>query len=282
MNAGPMDLAKLQGQLEASRAQLRDLLKTHATFHPMAVEIRGAISALEDRIRKLSESRSDKQAATQPVSSEEAHLRLTQAEMRLKRVKAMFEAGLIHWGECEDAKFDRDIAAALVRGDLAEVRSLEVRKAEARLELAKKMSKQGLMTMSEVEDAEFAVQLARAHAPATTRAAAASQPTAALQKRAAAFVDLLAKHEFAQAVREFDDTMRTALPAGKLAEVWGELEKAGGKFLGADPPARVEEIAQCMAVYVPCRWEHNRLDVKVVFDQGGKINGLWTVAPGAK
>jgi len=100
-----------------------------------------------------------------------------------------------------------------------------------------------------------------------------------LQKSAAAFADLLIQGEFAKATAEFDEVMRAALPEAKLAEVWKQLDAAGGKFQGRDAPSRVEKIAGYTAVYVPCRWERNRVELKVVFNQAGKISGLWVAPP---
>jgi len=98
-----------------------------------------------------------------------------------------------------------------------------------------------------------------------------------LKKRANSFVDLLAAGKFTEATAQFAAVMRDAMPEAKLAEVWHQLETSGGKFLGADPATRVERKAEFFCVYVPCRWERNRLDLKVVFDLAGKVSGLWVV-----
>jgi len=58
------------------------------------------------------------------------------------------------------------------------------------------------------------------------------------------------------------------------------LEAAGGKYQGHDTP-RLEVIGAFTAVYVPCRWERNRVDLKVVYGKDGKVTGLWAVPPGA-
>ena len=99
----------------------------------------------------------------------------------------------------------------------------------------------------------------------------------AFKKRGNAFVDLLAAGKFPDATAQFADVLRNAMPEAKLAELWHQLEGAGGKFLGADPAVRIERNAEFFCVYVPCRWERNRLDLKVVFDLAGKVSGLWIV-----
>jgi len=102
-----------------------------------------------------------------------------------------------------------------------------------------------------------------------------------LKKRGNAFVDLLAAGKFPEATAQFADVMRNAMPEAKLAGLWHQLETTGGKFLGADPADRVERNAEFFCVYIPCRWERNQLDLKVVFDLAGKVSGLWMV-PAAK
>ena len=99
----------------------------------------------------------------------------------------------------------------------------------------------------------------------------------ALKKRGNDFVALLVAGKFPEATARFADVMRSAMPEAKLAEVWHQLETTGGKFLGADPAARMERKAEFFCVYVPCRWERTRLDLKVVFDLAGNVSGLWMV-----
>jgi uncharacterized RDD family membrane protein YckC/tRNA A-37 threonylcarbamoyl transferase component Bud32 len=97
-------------------------------------------------------------------------------------------------------------------------------------------------------------------------------------ERAESFVDFLRSKNSHQAVAQFDPVMKQAMPAEKLYDLWLELERVGGKFLERGKPRRTTELGYTV-VYVPCRWEHNRLDVKVVFGQTGEISGLWMVAP---
>ncbi|MDD5349575.1 MAG: protein kinase [Chthoniobacteraceae bacterium] len=119
----------------------------------------------------------------------------------------------------------------------------------------------------------------------TTSAQPASSPSAAeslddSMKRAKAFVDLLAKGDFAKAHSEFDATMSAAMSEQMLATVWAQLETTGGKYQGHDAP-RLEVFRGFTIVYVPCQWERARLDLKVVYDKAGKVTGLWVVPPGS-
>lgn len=116
-----------------------------------------------------------------------------------------------------------------------------------------------------------------------TKPAIAPQTVSApllLPQRAVAFTDLLAKGDFAKARAEFDATMSAAMSEQALATVWAQLETSGGKYLGHDTP-RQEPFGEFIIVYVPCRWERTRLDLKVVYNKAGKVSGLWIVSPGA-
>ena len=109
---------------------------------------------------------------------------------------------------------------------------------------------------------------------------AASESLEELKERAVAFVDLLARGDFARAHSEFDATMSAAMSEQMLTTVWGQLESSGGKYQGHDAP-RLEVFGKFTIVYVPCRWERARLDLKVVYDKAGKVTGLWVEPPGS-
>jgi hypothetical protein len=85
--------------------------------------------------------------------------------------------------------------------------------------------------------------------------------------------------QFDTVVEMFDPTMEAALPASKLVEVCAQLEQAGGAFRGISGIVRMEQQGSMTVVFVPCTWEHNELDFKIVFNSEGKVSGLWTVAP---
>jgi len=116
--------------------------------------------------------------------------------------------------------------------------------------------------------------------PSSAPSPAAAKSQEELKNRAVAFVDLLAKGDFAKARSEFDATMTSAMSQQMLATVWAQLETGGGKYLGHDAP-RQEAFGEFTLIYVPCRWERTRLDLKVVYDKAGKVSGLWVVPPGA-
>lgn len=98
-------------------------------------------------------------------------------------------------------------------------------------------------------------------------------------QKAEQIVNLMSQKRFEAVVDSFDATMKAGLPSAKLAEVWAQLEQAGGEFRGIDGPARTERQGSMTVIFVPGKWEHNELDFKIVFNSDGKVSGLWTVAP---
>jgi dienelactone hydrolase len=106
--------------------------------------------------------------------------------------------------------------------------------------------------------------------------------TAAPPDRAAdarRFVDLLASGDFGAAVAMYDDTMKAALPAPSLREAWGAVGAQAGPFRKQES-TRVEQVGAHQAVVVTTRFEKMTLDVKVVFDEAGRVAGLF-FAPAA-
>jgi hypothetical protein len=108
-------------------------------------------------------------------------------------------------------------------------------------------------------------------APLTVRSASGEVTSAGKQ-----FVELLMKEDFAGAVAQFDDTMKTALPEPKLRETWQTLQAQAGSFqkqLGV----RATKLAGYDVVLVTCQFERMALDAKVVFDGKGRVAGLFFV-----
>ena len=96
-----------------------------------------------------------------------------------------------------------------------------------------------------------------------------------LKQRGVAFMELLTAGKFPEATTWFDPTMSAVLSAPALGTEWHQLD-IGGKYLGHDAPHIAQE-GQYYSVYVPCRWEKNKVDIKVVFNAAGKVSGLWVV-----
>ena len=89
-----------------------------------------------------------------------------------------------------------------------------------------------------------------------------------------AFVDHLESKEFNKAVEFFDENMKNLLPASKLETVWEDLNKQVGAFdkkLGV----RTEVLENNDVAYVVSQFKKAKVDIKIVFNQGGEISGLW-------
>lgn len=96
------------------------------------------------------------------------------------------------------------------------------------------------------------------------------------QQKARDFVGLLVSGSYAEAETRMDDTMRTALPREKLAEVWTGIESQVGAFRKVRA-TRAEQSGVYTVVYVTAAFGTQTLDVKVVFDAAGKVAGLFFV-----
>jgi len=89
-------------------------------------------------------------------------------------------------------------------------------------------------------------------------------------------VSSLASGDYKKAVKNFDGTMKKALPAEKLQEVWNSLIAQSGPFV-EQAGTRREKILQYDVIFVTCKFENAVLDAKVVFDGNKRIAGLFFV-----
>ncbi|MCP4642354.1 MAG: DUF3887 domain-containing protein [bacterium] len=88
------------------------------------------------------------------------------------------------------------------------------------------------------------------------------------------YASLLTSGQFDEAVAQFDDVMARDIPADRLKTLWDGVAAPLGAFVGHGAP-RVEQRGAMTSVYVPCIYETGRFDVQIVFDDGGKVAGLW-------
>jgi dienelactone hydrolase len=91
---------------------------------------------------------------------------------------------------------------------------------------------------------------------------------------ARSFTELLSKKDFAAAEAQFDDTMKTAMPHGKLEETWTTLLSQAGEFK-QQGKARTENRGAYTIVFITCNFEKTKLDVRVVLDQSKHVSGLF-------
>jgi hypothetical protein len=91
-------------------------------------------------------------------------------------------------------------------------------------------------------------------------------------------VNAMASGDYKKAVENFDGTMKNALPAEKLQEVWNSLIAQSGPFV-EQLGTRREKILLYDVIFVTCKFENAVLDAKVVFDGNKQIAGLFFVPP---
>ena len=100
--------------------------------------------------------------------------------------------------------------------------------------------------------------------------------TTSIETLAKDLVSALASGDFEKAVENFDGTMKNALPAEKLQQVWSSLIAQFGPFIG-QAGIRREKILQYDVIFVTCKFEKGILDAKVVFNSGKQVAGLFFV-----
>ena len=116
-------------------------------------------------------------------------------------------------------------------------------------------------------------------AAARISAAALDDQRAKPVEMAKTLVARMAAGQFDKAVEPFDPTMKRALPADKLKEVWTGVARQYGSLQRAVETA-TENVQQYQAVYVTCEFQRGKLDTKVVFSSEGKVVGLFFVPSG--
>ncbi len=98
---------------------------------------------------------------------------------------------------------------------------------------------------------------------------------------ARAFLRLLEKGDFAQAVNSFDATMRKVLPADELKKTWHKVAGQAGTFQ-KQRGSRTKASGKLDIVMVTCDFTRATLDARLVFDKDGKIAGLLFKKPNFK
>lgn len=103
-------------------------------------------------------------------------------------------------------------------------------------------------------------------------------PSTTLETAALDFVNLLAEGKYDQAVSQFDPTMLEVLPAQKLEETTEQIKAGYGDPLDPVKFTSTEESGY-QIVYVTYAFQKGMLDIKIVFDDTGKIAGLYFTKP---
>ena len=94
------------------------------------------------------------------------------------------------------------------------------------------------------------------------------------KSKATTFIDQLAKRDFANAIKSFDEKMKAALPADKLESTWDVVLLQAGAFkrLGN---IRTMPAGDYDVVEVTCEFQKATVDVRVTFDKAGQIAGVF-------
>ncbi len=98
------------------------------------------------------------------------------------------------------------------------------------------------------------------------------------ETRAVAFVEAFTKGDFDAAAKDFTDVMKKALPNDKLAGIAKTLQSQVGAFK-KQGKTRQEKKPPYEIVFVTCEFEKATIEVRLVFDSGGKVAGLSFVPP---
>lgn len=107
-----------------------------------------------------------------------------------------------------------------------------------------------------------------------------SDEHAIIETMAKDLVEALLEGDYERATENFDETMKKALPAAKLREVWNSIIAQMGPFV-EQTGIRREKIQQYDVIFVTCKFEKGVLDTKVVFNSSKQVAGLFFV-PGNK
>jgi uncharacterized protein len=100
--------------------------------------------------------------------------------------------------------------------------------------------------------------------------AAQDSPSAVAAKQ---IVQELVAGQFEKVEARYDVRMALALPPGKLADGWRDLNKQAGAFQ-AITSAETSQVQGLQVVKMQCKFENSLLDVTVFFNPDGKLGGL--------
>jgi hypothetical protein len=80
--------------------------------------------------------------------------------------------------------------------------------------------------------------------------------------------------DFPRVEAQFDDKMKAALPAGRLATMWETLLTQVGAYQSCAAQSRVRVIADKQMVITACEFERAPLDLQFAFDSESRISGM--------
>jgi hypothetical protein len=92
--------------------------------------------------------------------------------------------------------------------------------------------------------------------------------------RAVTIVACLAEGRWEEARRDFNAKMSQALDGKRLAAAWARMASLVGGYEGMGEPF-AHRVADHTVVEIPLRFEAGEATGRVVFDEDGKVAGLW-------
>src|SRR3954453_12404309 len=109
---------------------------------------------------------------------------------------------------------------------------------------------------------------------------ASTPPAPDLTARAAALIASLAAGNTAAVEAQFDDRMKAALPADRLAAAWDGVLQQAGAFKSCGTDVRIRTVADKQMVISACEFARAKADVQFAFAADGKVSGF-SVRPAA-
>jgi ArsR family transcriptional regulator, arsenate/arsenite/antimonite-responsive transcriptional repressor len=100
------------------------------------------------------------------------------------------------------------------------------------------------------------------------------RPPIDVEDAARQFVESLVRGDYADLVRDFDETMAAILTPEKLRDTWDGVVGRYGPFV-KQIDARIDKYWKFTAVIITCEFGKSKLNIKVVFSRSGQISGLW-------
>jgi hypothetical protein len=107
-----------------------------------------------------------------------------------------------------------------------------------------------------------------------TGAPMSTQITPGVADRAVAILVYLAEGRWEEARRDFNATMSQALDAKGLAAAWARMASLVGGYEGMGEPF-AHRVGDHTVVEIPLRFEAGEATGRVIFDDDGKVAGLW-------
>jgi hypothetical protein len=92
--------------------------------------------------------------------------------------------------------------------------------------------------------------------------------------RAVGILASIAEGRWEDARREFDAKMSASLSADRLAEAWAQMASLAGGYEGMGEPF-AHRLGDHTVVEIPLRFEAAEVTGRVVFNDEGKVAGLW-------